>query len=305
MRPELVKILLEAADSLPNVTFLYGRQIQTLQQSSTSVTVTILEKTTQITSTSTHDLLIAADGLRSPTRALILPPSANNTCLYPLNAFTAFFTIPAQPQDLPWSTFHGTSGRKAALTKPCTPTVTSAYLTTLQPSPALRSARESRNVDAQKRALADLFHGTGWETDRLVSGMLASENFYFEELTQVKLPKWHEGRCALLGDTAYCPSPLTGQGTNLAILGAYVLAEKIVREKGDPQRTFEAYERELRPYVEKVQPIPLWGYLPWLVNPETRVGVWVNRKLLGWVSWLRLWRWIPDIKNEAYELPDL
>lgn len=78
---------------------------------------------------------------------------------------------------------------------------------------------------------------------------MEAQKFYFEEITQVILTKWSQGRCILLGDTANCPSPLTGQGTNLAILGAYVLASKIVKDAEDPTEAFEQYEKDTRPYV--------------------------------------------------------
>lgn len=131
-----------------------------------------------------------------------------------------------------------------------------------------------------------------------------SKNFYFEEISQVKLGKWSQGRCVLLGDTAYCPSPLTGQGTNLAILGAYILASKVIKHAEDPTAAFEEYEKDLRPYVDKVQPIPLGGYLPLLLNPDSSWGVWILRIFVGWISWLQPWKYFPDIKNVPYDLPD-
>lgn len=133
--------------------------------------------------------------------------------------------------------------------------------------------------------------------------MMEAQNFYFEEISQVKLSKWSHGRCVLLGDTAYCPSPLTGQGTNLAILGAYVLASKLVKDGDNPRKAFEEYERDLRPYVNKVQPIPLGGYLPLLVNPDTSWGLWIQRFILSWISWLQPWKYCTDLKNVPYDLP--
>ena len=59
-----------------------------------------------------------------------------------------------------------------------------------------------------------------------------------------------KGRIVLVGDAAYCPSPLTGQGTSLALVGAYVLAEEIARSTGDLAAAAESHERRLRPFVE-------------------------------------------------------
>lgn len=221
-----------------------------------------------------------------------------------VNAFVAFFSIPAEPQDRPYGNLYSAPGRRSAFTKPCTEKETSAYLSYCKFDQKLHDARESRDVKLQKETVAGIFQGLGWETDRLVKGMMEAQNFYFEEISQVKLDKWSQGRCVLLGDTAYCPSPLTGQGTNLAILGAYVLASQIVKHVNNPTEGFTQYEKDIRPYVNKVQPIPLRGYLPLLINPDTSWGIWILRSILGWVSWLRLWKYVPDVKNEHFALPD-
>ena len=118
------------------------------------------------------------------------------------------------------------------------------------------------------------------------------------------LDKWSQGRCVLLGDTAYCPSPLTGQGTTLAILGAYVFASEIEKDADNPTKAFEQYEKDMRPYVNKVQPIPLGGYLPLLVNPDTSWGIWIYRTILSWISLLQPWRYLPVVKNVPYDLLD-
>lgn len=38
---------------------------------------------------------------------------------------------------------------------------------------------------------------------------------------------WSSGRVALVGDAGYCASPLSGMGTSLALVGAYVLAGEV------------------------------------------------------------------------------
>ena len=311
MRPEMAGVLMGAVERLGGVEVRYGCGVCGVQQMEREgkVVVQIEDRIANTTSTEEFDFLVACDGLRSTTRDMILHVEQRRGCLKPTGFFAAFFSIPARPHDRLYATLLNAPGRRAVLLKPLTDEQTSAYLTCGKFSPQLREARESRNMEVQKRVLARHFEGLGWETDRVLEGMKETQNFYFEEITQVKLGRWSDGRCVLLGDTAYCLSPLTGQGTNLAILGAYVLAVKLVKahQEGekDPRRAFEAYERDLRPYVDKVQPIPLGGYLPTLINPETSWGIWILRMIVGWVSWLQLWRIVPDIKNVGYELPDL
>ncbi len=304
MRPALAGVLLSAADSFPNVEFRYGSIVQSLRQTESKVIVDIQEKGKDTVSQEEFEMLIACDGLRSTTRDMILPSFERKSCVKSVNAFAAFFSLPAEPQDRPYGNLYVGPGRRSALTKPWTEKETSAYLTCCKFDQKLRDARESRDVELQKRTVAAIFQGLGWETDRLVKGMMEAQNFYFEEISQVMLAKWSHGRCALLGDTAYCPSPLTGQGTNLAILGAYVLASKIVKNTGNPTEAFEQYEKDMRPYVSKVQPIPLGGYLPLLLNPDTSWGIWILRIIISWISSLQPWKYFPDVKNVPYDLPD-
>jgi 2-polyprenyl-6-methoxyphenol hydroxylase-like FAD-dependent oxidoreductase len=67
----------------------------------------------------------------------------------------------------------------------------------------------------------------------------------------------------LVGDAGYCPTPLTGLGTSLALVGGYVLAGEIAR--GDHPRAFARYEEVMRPYVGRGQQLPpggVAGYAP-------------------------------------------
>ncbi|KAL8834627.1 MAG: hypothetical protein Q9176_007376 [Flavoplaca citrina] len=304
MRPALTRILLAAAENLPNVEFRNGCTIQGLQQTTSDVVVDIHDKANDTTSQEHFDILVAADGLRSPTRDLILPASMKASCLKSIDVYAAFFSIPAEPQDRPYANLYQATGRRGLFTKPMNEQETSAYVMHCKYDQRLHDARESRDVDRQKNAIVALYQGLGWETDRLIKGMMETKNFYFEEISQVKLNKWSHGPCVLLGDTAYCPSPLTGQGTNLAILGAYLLANKLVKNIENPVNAFEEYETEFRPYVNKVQPIPLGGYFPLLINPDTSWGLWIQRSILSWISWLQPWKYFPNIKNVPYALPD-
>ncbi|GIM90170.1 FAD-dependent monooxygenase [Paractinoplanes toevensis] len=105
---------------------------------------------------------------------------------------------------------------------------------------------DRRAVVAQKALVKEAFSGLGWETDRFLESIDAAGDFYFDSLSQVHLKGWSSGRVVLLGDAAHCPSPSSGQGTSLALVGAYVLAETLGKPGG-----FDEYEATLRPYVEK------------------------------------------------------
>ncbi len=87
----------------------------------------------------------------------------------------------------------------------------------------------------------------------------------------------------IIGDAAYCPSPISGMGTSVAIVGAYVLAGEIAKCGGDYGKAFEGYERLMRPYVDKAQKLPPGA--PAIANPETAWGISVLNGVLGFVSW--------------------
>lgn len=114
-----------------------------------------------------------------------------------------------------------------------------------------------RDVAAQKKIVANAFAGAEWKVPQLLASMDTAPDFYFDSLSQVRMDSWSRGRVALLGDACYCPSLSSGQGTGLALVGAYVLAGELAAAGDDHEAGFAAYEREMRPYVDKNQALGL------------------------------------------------
>lgn len=305
MRPRLADILFKAANAYEGVEFRYGYTVTGLDDKDDCVEAEIQNVETKETSTEKFDMVVACDGLRSRTRDLILPSAASQACIKSLDVYVAFFAIPCETQDQPFSRLLNLPGRRSAFIKPINDQISSAYLGVAKHDDELSEARASRDVKRQKDVVAKRFEGCGWETDRLIKGMKEMDNFYFEEISQIKVDQWSNGRCVLLGDTAWCPSPLTGQGTNVAVVGAYILAHSIISHPESITDAFRDYERNMRPYVDKVQAIPLGGQAPKIINPDTSWGIWVQRSLVGVVSWLGLYRYLPETKIEYENLPEL
>jgi 2-polyprenyl-6-methoxyphenol hydroxylase-like FAD-dependent oxidoreductase len=93
---------------------------------------------------------------------------------------------------------------------------------------------------------------------------------YFDAIGQVRAPRWSKGRIALLGDAAFCPSPVGGGGTSLALIGAYVLAGELCRTDDLPT-ALARYEQFLRPHVtaaQNVRPAVLRR-----ANPRSPAGI--------------------------------
>lgn len=104
-----------------------------------------------------------------------------------------------------------------------------------------------------KERLRARFAGGGWETANVLDAVLASDDFYFDHVSQIRQSAWSRGRVGLVGDAAYCVSLLAGQGSALAMIGATVLAGELNEARGDHTRGFARYEERLRPFIEHKQ----------------------------------------------------
>ncbi|KJZ75340.1 hypothetical protein HIM_05266 [Hirsutella minnesotensis 3608] len=159
------------------------------------VRVDIVDEAAGTTKTEEYDIVVACDGLRSRTRDMILFTDLSRACVKSVNVFVAFFELPAEPQVASYARLYNLPGRRSAFIKPIDTEISSAYLGVAKFDQSLHEARESRNVDGLAKAASE------------------ANNFYFVEISQVKLKKWFNGRCVLLGDTALCPAvPIDGTG---------------------------------------------------------------------------------------------
>lgn len=111
------------------------------------------------------------------------------------------------------------------------------------------AAGDLRDAATQRQIAVDHCASLSWRMPELVPSLMQTDDFYFGEVAQVKMDQWWSDRIALTGDAAYCPSPLTGQGSSLALVGAYVLAAELNRFRGDHRRAFERYDQRMRSFV--------------------------------------------------------
>ena len=100
------------------------------------------------------------------------------------------------------------------------------------------------NRPAQERLLRGKLSDKGWEVPLMLDLMSKAKNFYFDSVSQIRMPSWTTGRVALVGDAAACPSFLAGQGSALAMVEAYTLAVELARTD-DHSVAFARYERRL------------------------------------------------------------
>ncbi|MCZ8521661.1 FAD-dependent monooxygenase [Paenibacillus caseinilyticus] len=200
----------------------------------------------------TFDLVIGADGLHSNVRKLIFGDEAQFKRT--LGCYISIFTTRNNLNLMHSQQLYSIPGRTVGLYS-ARDTSEAKGMFIFKSAPL---QYDRHNTEAQKQLVADTFSGeTGWETQRLLHAMKEAEDFYFDEICQIHMPAWSKGRVALVGDAAYGPSPLSGQGTSLALVGAYVLAGELKLAQGDYTKAYAAYDQEMRSFVEKNQKIGL------------------------------------------------
>ena len=238
------------------------------------------------------DLVVAADGLHSGTRAITLPQRRDVRFL---GLCLAYFTIPREESDDDWWRWYAAGGGRTVTLRPDRHGTTRAMLSFLSLSPA--AARLS--ADAQRELLRAEFRGAGWEAERVLDGMDRAADFYFEAISQVRPPCYANGRVGLVGDAAWCASPISGMGITLALLGAYVLAGELAR-CDDHRAAFAAYESFMRPHVRKAQRLP--PGTPRIANPRSDTGVRLLNTSARWAS--RVAGRLPAVGTRAVDVPE-
>lgn len=189
----------------------------------------------------TAPLLIGADGVRS-----VLRPALNA-------AEAPFFT-----RQVAWRAVIPEAGRPAATTQ-----VFMAPGRHLVTYPLRGGTR--RNIAAfeerpewaeegwQQRGDPDAFRRAFAGIGGPVPGWLAQveEVHLWGLFRHVVAPRWHADRCALLGDSAHPTLPFMGQGANMALEDAWVLAAKLA-ECPTPQAGLAAYAAARAPRCARI-----------------------------------------------------
>ncbi len=195
----------------------------------------------------TFDLVMGADGLHSAVRSILLGPTEKFERYLGFYA-ASFLTLGYPRRDEQTYLSYAAPGRQIsryALREDRT-----AFLCVFTSRERIPSA----DLAAQKQILRKTFSREPWiEWPDIEPRLAAVDELYFDAVSQIALPSWSLGRAALLGDAAFCPSLLSGEGAGLAMAGAYILAGELGRAQGDHARAFAAYESAFRPFIDGKQ----------------------------------------------------
>jgi 2-polyprenyl-6-methoxyphenol hydroxylase-like FAD-dependent oxidoreductase len=105
------------------------------------------------------------------------------------------------------------------------------------------------DLPAQKCLLRRTFCDGRWECPHILDALDAAPELYFDRVSQITMERWSRGRVVLVGDAAYCVSLVAGQGSALAMTGAYVLAGELANAAGQHEEAFDNYEKFLRDFI--------------------------------------------------------
>jgi 2-polyprenyl-6-methoxyphenol hydroxylase-like FAD-dependent oxidoreductase len=242
LRGDLSRVLYD--DTRDGVEYVFGDRIAELGQDPDAVDVTFAGGDRR-----RFDLVVGADGLHSALRAMVFGP--HERYVRHLGLVLAFYSVPNEFGLDRWLIDYQESGRSAGLR----PIHDATQAMAMFSFPSADFDVDYRDVAAQKRLLRERMTGFGWLTQRILAHLDHSPDFYLDQVAQVVMDRWSNGRVGLIGDAAFSSSPMSGGGTGLALVGAYLLAGELAAAGWDPAAGFAAYEAQMRSYVEANQEI--------------------------------------------------
>ena len=256
LRGDLVEIIVEAGPE--TVDYRFGLSIEAVEDEGDAVNVRFDDGTSD-----RFDLVIAADGMNSATREMILDGKDHRKYL---GCWSSYFTIPRLDRDNDWWRWYTSPTGVIAFLRPDNEGTMRASVNFLSDD----DDPPHMSLDDKKKRLRARLEGAGWECARIADALDGVDDIYLGPLHQIKADRWSRGRLVLAGDAAHCPTPYTGMGTTLAIIGAYVLANEIARHD-DHEEALRAYEDVFRDFAERSQKLP--PGVPDLAYAESRLKV--------------------------------
>ncbi|KAI4718020.1 FAD/NAD(P)-binding domain-containing protein [Aureobasidium sp. EXF-10727] len=313
-RGDLARIFFKEIEGKVDV--MFNESVESYEQQNDAVVVNFANgKASQ-----SYDLLVAADGLGSRIRGMMLGTSPQQH-IHDEGTYASFFVI---EKDLlngsKLAKWYTTTGGRAIFLRPDpdprgrtrghfmnsawpSDTVTRNKINT-----ALKEGRHSYT-----KLVEETFANVGFhQTQEILAAMRKTPDFYCSKFAQVRAPRIQDGRVVLLGDAGYATP---GIGTSLAIMGAHILAGELLSHNLDIAAAAKAYEDTMLPFAHGQQS-SIGDYAMQMMNPQTKWGLWVRDMVLWALTAARVDRvavWIasmlgvaePKIKMPVYPWPEV
>jgi 2-polyprenyl-6-methoxyphenol hydroxylase-like FAD-dependent oxidoreductase len=250
-RGELAAILRDAVPD--DVEFQFGDSVTAVKQDADGVTADFVSGPAR-----RFDVVIGADGAHSGVRALAFGPETDY--LKHLGVYIA--TLPLDGETGTDLVMYNTPGRAVAI-HPAGGHPGAAFMFRAPQIPQF----DHRDIDQHKRLLCDAYAGAGWRVPELLDRVRAADDLYFDSVSRIQVPTWSRGRIGLVGDAASCVS-LFGDGSSLAMTGAFTLADSLNGDIPAGLRTYEVRHRPQRAAKENSV-----AYATRLLIPATSAGI--------------------------------
>jgi 2-polyprenyl-6-methoxyphenol hydroxylase-like FAD-dependent oxidoreductase len=138
-------------------------------------------------------------------------------------------------------------------------------------------ARSTTQTSIQHKCILErTFAGIGWRVPEFLDSVRIARDMYFDSVARVDVANWARGRIALLGDASSCVS-LFGDGSTLAIAGAYELAQALMESPADPQGAFSRYQAVHGKFVASKQKNLI--FMASRIAPRTSTGIWISTRV--------------------------
>ncbi|BDD75393.1 MULTISPECIES: FAD-dependent oxidoreductase [Streptomyces] len=245
-RPRLQQILIDAVRA-GGATVRVGTTAEILDQDADGVSVRLSDGTEH-----RYDLVVAADGLGSRTRAAI------GITDKPEPTGMAIWRI-AAPRPAGVTRTDLAYGGPAYIAGYCPTSETTLYAYVVEANRDRASIPPESYADEMRR-LASSYGGHWPEITEHITDPAKVNYTWFDRL--LVEGSWHRGRVVLVGDAAHCCPPTLAQGAALSLEDAWVLAQMLTGTDDWDDALFQAYyERRItrvRPVVEASVQIGQW-----------------------------------------------
>ena len=184
------------------IEYVFGEYLDELDQDGQKVHVRLAKSG----ESRDFDLVVAADGLQSRTRSMAWGQEGEKERVMNLGVYGGFFSMPKGKTDSLWRRWFHAPGRRAVMIRPSDiqnkDRSTVFMYVANDADERLREAAASgrRGIDDQKTLMKEYFQDAGWECERIIREMEATDDFYYDMIAQVRMNKWNKGRVVLLGD---------------------------------------------------------------------------------------------------------
>ncbi len=281
-RSDLAATIFAAVDG--RVETIFGDSVTQLEQTASSVQVSFERQPTR-----EFDLVIGADGLHSNVRALAFGPEEQFEKYLGVKV-AAFQAKGYKPRDELAYVLYTEVGQQVG--RIALPDDRTLFLFTFADKGI---GDQTDDISAQKELLRKRFGQSGWECPQILDALESSDDFYFDRVSQIRMDPqrglWTRGRVTLLGDAASCASLLAGQGSALAMVGAYILAVELRHAQGDYATAFARYQEQFGPFVFKKQQAAV-GSAGWFA-PKSSLSLFLRNQVMKFLT-------IPWVANAVF-----